>query len=277
MFDALSYPVSLVMKVLHDLLGLFASPDSGLIWLGSIVLLVVTVRLILLRPAWKQMWSARRTAQIQPQMGELKRQHGSDQQAYLQAVQALQRREGISLAAGCLPLLIQMPVLFGLYHLLADFTVTAGGGGNGIFTAADVTSFAHATMLGVPLSAAIRTPAETLSSLAAGLTTAHVAMIVLPLLIIAAAATFVNLWRTQRRQPATPIDAGNPMAASLSQVSKMMLWVAPIGLLVSGIAFPIPLALVFYWAVNGTWTTVQTQIMTARLDRTLPLPAPAQE
>lgn len=276
MFDALSYPVSLVMKVLHDLLALFASPGSGFIWLGSIVLLVVTVRLILLRPAWKQMWSARRTAQIQPQLAELKRKHGSDQQSYLRAAQELQRKEGIGLAAGCLPLLIQMPVLFGLYHLLADFTVTAGGGGNGVFSAAEVASFAHATVLGVPLSAAIRTPAETLASLAPGLTTPLVVMVVLPLLIIAAVATFVNMWRTQRRQPATPTAESSPMAGSMQQVTKMMLWLAPLGLLVTGLVFPIPLALVFYWAVNGTWTTVQTQIMTARLDRTLPLPAPAQ-
>lgn len=277
MFDALSYPVSLVMKVWHDLLGLAASPDSGLLWLGSIVLLVVTVRLILLRPAWKQMWSARRTAQIQPQMAELKRKHGSDQQAYLQAAQQLQRGEGISLASGCLPLLIQMPVFVGLYHLLADFTVTAGGGSNGVFNAAEVASFAHSTVLGVPLSAAIRTSAEALTALAPGLTTPHVVLVVLPLLIIAAVATFVNMWRTQRRQAPVPVDDSNPMAASMQQVSKMMLWLAPIGLVVCGLFFPIPLALVFYWAVNGTWSTVQTQIMTARLDRTLPLPAPAQE
>lgn len=53
-----------------------------------------------------------------------------------------------------------------------------------------------------------------------------------------------------------------------------MVWLAPLGLLVAGIAFPLPLAMAHYWAVNGTWTTVQTWAMTARLDRSLPLPPP---
>jgi YidC/Oxa1 family membrane protein insertase len=51
-----------------------------------------------------------------------------------------------------------------------------------------------------------------------------------------------------------------------------MVWGAPLGLLLGGIVFPLPLAMAVYWAVNGTWTTAQTQLMTARLDRLLPLP-----
>lgn len=272
MFDAFSYPVSALMKLWHDLLSLLIAPDSGVAWVGSLVLLVCSVRLILLRPAWKQLWSRRRTALLRPRMAELKRQHGPDRQAYLDAVRELQRSEGVGAASGCLPLLIQLPVFIGLYHLLAAFALPGGDGGNGIFGQEQVHSFAHATVFGVPLSAAIRTPAATLAALQPGLSWTGVLWVVLPFLLVASAATFVNAWRTQRRPPPTVTDVDNPMTDGMRQATAMMVWLAPLGLLFGGVIFPLPLALAIYWALNGTWTTIQTQLITARLDRLLPLP-----
>lgn len=46
-----------------------------------------------------------------------------------------------------------------------------------------------------------------------------------------------------------------------------MVWLAPISLLVAGLASSLPRALTLYSAANGAWTMVQTQLMTARLER----------
>lgn len=272
MLDTFAYPVSALMKLLHDLLSLWIAPDTGTAWVASIVLLVCTVRLILLRPGWRQLWSARRTALLQPQLAALRRKHGENQQAYLQAVRDLHHSEGVGIASAIVPVLVQLPVFLGLYHVLAAFTVVGANGTNGLFGPEQVQSFAHATIFGVPLSAAIRTPALTLAGLHPGLTTINVIWVVAPLLVVAALATFVNGWRAHRRQPAAVAAEDNPLAASFGQLSKLMVWLSPVGLLLCGVTFPLPLAVAVYWAVNGTWSTVQTQLMTARLDRLLPLP-----
>jgi YidC/Oxa1 family membrane protein insertase len=267
--DAFAYPVSVLMTLLHDLISRWLAPDSGAAWVGSLVLLIVVVRLLLLAPAWKQLRSARRAARLQPQIRTLRRRHGNDHAAYLRAVRDLQRSEGAGVAASLLPLLLQLPVFLGLVHLLTAFTAP-GGADDGLLGAGQVESFSHATVFGVPLSAAIRMPLPALSALQPGLTTMTVATVVLPLLLVAAAATFVNAWRSQRRQPAPDVD--DPMADSVRRLTSLMVWVSPVGLLLGGIVYPLPLAAAVYWAVSGTWTTIQTQLMTRRLDRLLPLP-----
>lgn len=277
MLDAFAYPVSLLMKVWHDLLILVVPADSSLVWPGSILLLVLTVRLILLRPAWTQLVASRRRQLLQPQVAELKRRHRRDSQAYLIAVQELHRSEGIGLGSQLVPMLAQIPVFLGLYHLLAGFTGISGTGGNGAFGPTEVGSFAHATVFGVPLAAAIRTPAATLLAWDSALTQAQVIAVLLPLLLVAALATFVNGWRTQRRQaqlagPAAPSAPGTDpaLAPQLQRITTMLVWLAPVALVLGGVIFPLPLAIVGYSAVNGVWTTVQTQVMLSRLDRLLP-------
>jgi YidC/Oxa1 family membrane protein insertase len=274
LLDAFAYPVSVLMNLLHDLLSRWLAPDSGAAWVVSVVLLVCVVRLILLRPTWRQLWSARRTAQLQPQLRALKHQHGKDQLAYARAARELQRSEGVGVAAGLLPLLLQLPVLVGLYHLLVDFTVLGAAGGNGVFSPDQVHSFASATVLGVPLSAAIRTPVSVLAALQPGLTALGVVSVVLPLLLVAALATFVNAWHARQR-PVALTDEDNPLADTMRRMTRAMVWLAPLGVLVGGVVVPLPVALALYWAVNGTWTTVQTVLMTKRLDRLLPLPEAA--
>lgn len=211
---------------------------------------------------------------MQPQLAALKREHGTDRMAYFRAVRELQHQKGVGAASGVLPELLQLPVLVGLYHLLVSFTVFGATGSNGLFGPEQVHSFAHATVFGVPLSAAIRTSAETLAALQPGLTSTSVVGVVFPLLLLVAAAIFVNAWRAKQRQPVAITAEDSPLADSTRHVSTIMVWLAPLGLLVAGIAFPLPLAMALYWAVNGTWTTVQTLVMTARLDRSLPLPPP---
>lgn len=265
-FDAFAYPVSALMKLWHDLLSLPLDPASGLAWVSSIVLLVCTVRLLLLRPTWSQLRSGRRMAVLRPQLAELKKKHPDDHLAYATAARQVQKDAGVS-AVGCLPVLLQLPVFIGLYHLLAGFTSPDGAGTNGVFGPDQVLSFAHATVFGVPLSAAIRTSADVLQALQPGLVLSQVLVVAVPLLVIAATATFVNVWASARRQAALPATDDGPLGDVAGRLTRMMIWVAPLSVLVGGLFFPVPLALIVYWAVNGTWTTVSTLLMNRRLDR----------
>ena len=273
MLDAFAYPVSALMQLWHDLLSLLIPPDSGAAWVGSLLLLVLTIRLLLVRSTWDQLRSARRMAVLRPRLAALKAQHGADQVRYLAEVRRLQKEEGVG-AAGCLPLLVQLPVFAGLYHLLARFADPGTAGSNGVFGPEQVRSFAHAQLLDVPLAAALRSPAAVLESLQPGLSAGSVLFVVLPLLLVAAAATFLNALAAARRQRLTAPPADDePLAATMRSVTEAMVWVAPVGLLAGGLLFPVPLALILYWAVNGTWTTAQTLLMNRRLDRSEAAPA----
>lgn len=65
--------------------------------------------------------TAESQARLKPMMDELKRKHGKDPQRYNQEMMELYKREGVNPMAGmagCMPMLIQMPVFFALYQVL---------------------------------------------------------------------------------------------------------------------------------------------------------------
>ena len=55
---------------------------------------------------------------LQPKMAELKEKYGDDKQRINTEMMALYKREKVNPAAGCLPLLIQLPILFGMYSAM---------------------------------------------------------------------------------------------------------------------------------------------------------------
>ena len=81
----------------------------------AVVGLTLVIRLILYPLMAAQLRSARKMAKLKPHMDALNIKHKGDKQALQQAQLALYKEHGVNPAAGCLPLLIQMPVLIALY------------------------------------------------------------------------------------------------------------------------------------------------------------------
>lgn len=81
----------------------------------SIVLFTLLVRLVLLPLDIKSKKSMRAMSKIQPKMQELQRKYGKDKDKYNQKVQELYKREKVSPFSGCLPMLIQLPLLFAMF------------------------------------------------------------------------------------------------------------------------------------------------------------------
>ena len=211
--DFFAYPVSLVMKFWHSVLGLVVDPDSGVAWVGSVLLLVVTVRLLLLRSMWRQQYSMRKMAQIAPRMKELQlkykdRKSPEDRQEQAKEMQAMYSDAGVNPAAGCLPLLVQIPVFLGLYYVLLNFSPPgksleeASQMSNGAFGPEQVSSFLNAEIFGVPLASYIRMPQEVMDSLHPGLVREDILVLAVPLFVLAGVATFINMWNSFRRQKA---------------------------------------------------------------------------
>ena len=67
--------------------------------------------------------------ELQPQIKALQKKYGKDRQRMALEMQKLQTEHGFNPILGCLPMLAQMPVFLGLYHVLRSFNRTQGGFG----------------------------------------------------------------------------------------------------------------------------------------------------
>ncbi len=109
MFWFLTRPIFMVVEFFYGLLGNF-----GL----AILALTVVVKLIMFPLANKSYESLSKMRTLQPKMEEIKKKHGSDPQKQQQEMMALYQREKINPLAGCLPILVQIPVFYALYKVL---------------------------------------------------------------------------------------------------------------------------------------------------------------
>lgn len=121
MFDPNNlFNAALIIPILNILTGLYKSllflkiPGA----LGfALILLTVLIRLILHPLTAKQLESAHKMSKLKPELDKLHKQFGKDKQRLQQEQLHLYQQAGINPAAGCLPLLLQMPILIALYNL----------------------------------------------------------------------------------------------------------------------------------------------------------------
>lgn len=83
----------------------------------AIILMTIAIRIVLYPLMHAQLKSARKMQKLKPHLDALSVKHKNDRQALSQAQMALYKEHGVNPAAGCLPLLIQMPVLIALYSV----------------------------------------------------------------------------------------------------------------------------------------------------------------
>jgi len=89
-------------------------PNYGL----AIIVLTIIVRICTAPLMAKQMRSAERMRALQPRMKELQERYKDDRAKQSEATMKLYREEKVNPIAGCLPLLLQFPVLIGLFYAL---------------------------------------------------------------------------------------------------------------------------------------------------------------
>ncbi|MGQ0665183.1 MAG: membrane protein insertase YidC [Pseudomonadota bacterium] len=108
-FYFLTKPIFLTLDYFNRVLGNF-----GL----AILLLTVLIKLAFFPLANKSYRAMSRMKLLQPEMEKLKERFGEDRQRLSQEMMALYKREGANPMAGCLPVIIQIPVFFALYKVL---------------------------------------------------------------------------------------------------------------------------------------------------------------
>jgi len=97
------------------LLGIVPGANFGI----AVILTTVLARLILLPASHKSVKSQRKLKTIQPEIEKIKNEHKKDRQEQARKTMELYKQHGINPLSGCLPVLIQIPVVLALFFVFA--------------------------------------------------------------------------------------------------------------------------------------------------------------
>lgn len=81
----------------------------------AIIIVTILVRLLILPVDLRQKKSARKMAMVQPQLDSLKKRYANNPQMMQKKQQELFKKEGVKPLAGCLPMLITLPIFFAFF------------------------------------------------------------------------------------------------------------------------------------------------------------------
>lgn len=256
MLNFLYTAVSWVLLRWHDLFtAIGLNKDSGLNWTLSIVFLVITARLLLFRLFIKQVKYQRHMQVMQPRLNAIKAKYKDDRQAQQREMMKLQQEEGFNPLSGCLPIALQLPLFISLFHVLRHLSnsVNLKSGNPHLtlysFTESQTYSAAKAKLFGAPLAASFHDSANLVHTVLGGDVTST-KLVIVPLLLISAVATFATQFLVKR---STPVVAEGTAAT----VQKAMLYLVPVGVLASGLLFNFPLGVLLYWFTSNLWTLGQ--------------------
>ena len=259
--DYIYYPVSGIMWVWHKVFGSFLGANNGWAWVLSVVFLVFTLRSLLFKPFMGQMNSQMKMQAVAPELKKLREKYKDDRTRLAEEMQKFNKEAGVNPLGGCLPALVQAPVFIGLFHVLRSFK--PGQGENYFFGKADVASFIDAKLFGgAPLSAYMTQPwantAKTIGLGPEGLDGIRSTVIAvgIPLTILAGIATFLTSRRSVARTK--QLQGDQEAAPQAAIMNKLMQYVFPLFVVVGGPFFP--LAILFYWLSNNSWTFGQLYV-----------------
>lgn len=246
--DWLYIAISYVLKLWHSMFtAIGMDPDGGITWTLSIFFLVVTVRILLFRFFIKQVKSQRAMQELQPEIQKLRTQYGADRQGMAKAQQDLFRERGVNPLAGCLPILLQAPVFLALFHVLRRLKP----GAQGLYTWSEqlTDSAARATLFGAPISSSFNMDGAKEQAVLELTNGSYTAIRIVAFTLMVAMA--ITTWATQKQI----MRKSGPVEGQAAMIQKLMLYVIPISLFVSGFFFPIGVLL--YWFINNLWSMAQ--------------------
>jgi YidC/Oxa1 family membrane protein insertase len=248
-----TFPIFNGLVVLYNLFG-----DFGL----AIVVLTLIIKLVLFPLTLQQLKSMKATQALNPLLQEIRKKYANDQQAQMQATQALYKEYGVNPLSGCLPLVVQLPVLYGLYYALSTVVRTSNLEDVNVHIYPFIPhfiKFPDLTFRWFEWLSFVNPLFHLTWSWTFPLNAPDPSH-VLP--IIAGLATFVQL---RMSQPNAAAVASKPSAKSAqpdptAQTMKTMQYVMPLFTVFIGWSFPAGLAL--YWTVSSMFQAVQQYFVT---------------
>ena len=258
-FDAILFPIKWAIEgILVAFHWLFTTlgmnGDAGLTWVLSIVGLTVIVRAALIPIFVRQIKSQRRMMEVAPQLKKIQDKYKGkkdqfSREAMSRETMALYKRTGTNPLSSCLPLLLQMPIFFGLFSVLNNAqAVNKDGSHNaGVFWLDQdlSTSFGTSSLFDIaPLHMAISTAEGNIP----------VIVIAAVMVVIMTASQFITQLQIMSKNQSPEVKA-SPMFRQ----QRILLYLLPFVFLFSGFTFAI--GVMFYWLASNLWTMAQQFIV----------------
>ena len=226
--------------------------DSGVPhhWGFAIILFTLIIRIVLFPLTLSQIKGMQAQKEIQPKIQELQKKYGKDRERITQEQMKLYQEAGVNPLSGCLPLVIQMPILFGLYAALVA-----------IGPSLDNASFFWISDLGFPkYTQGMGWVSELFNG---GEYVRLISYLILPILLVI--SQFVmQRWMT----PAAPSTGNDSQANMMKQMTYVMTF------MFGFFTLQVPAGLTLYWVTSNLLQMLQQWITTSsRFNLSGPKPA----
>jgi YidC/Oxa1 family membrane protein insertase len=227
-------------------------PNGGLTWVLSIVGLTAVIRAALIPIFVRQIKNQRRMLEVAPQLKKIQDKYKGkkdqlSREAMSRETMELYKRTGTNPLSSCLPLLLQMPVFFSLFHVLND--AQGGHDSVGLLSGTNLLkSFQDATFLGAPLNASFGS--QWTKMVAGEPYSLSVMIIAATMVILMVASQFITQLQIVSKNM-SPETKASPQFRQ----QRILLYLLPFVFLFSGVAFP--LGVMFYWLTSNLWTMGQ--------------------
>ncbi|MCL2112149.1 MAG: membrane protein insertase YidC [Clostridiales bacterium] len=221
LFSFIATPMGYLLDFIYGFVG-----NYGI----SIIVFTLIVRGCLFPLYASQIKGQLKMAEMQPKMQAIQKKYAGNREEQGRAMQKLYKDEGYNPLMGCLPLLIQMPILMGFFYLLRN---------PGMFVPGDAIIMAsHESFLWLP-------------------DLSQPDMWLLP--AITGVTTFLSMSMTGMMGGGAAAAGTSDMSAQMAPMMKMMRIFMPIFIFVFGRQMPSGLAL--YWCMGNLFTIWQTWLL----------------
>ncbi|MDB4984522.1 MAG: 60 kDa inner rane insertion protein [Patescibacteria group bacterium] len=219
---------------LYNALIFLTTTLGGNIGLGVIALTIV-VKLILSPLAHASIKSQIEQKKLQPLVDDLKKKYPDSKEQSAKMME-LYKEHKTNPLAGCLLLLLQLPVIIALYHV---FLGSATPSGTELYSFVHLPNVIHATFLGINMSAKS-----------------------IILAILAGLSQFAQMYFSPAMQNMPTPKDGDKTSMMAASMTKSMKYTMPVMIAVFGYA--VPAAVTLYWIVSNIFMIIQERIVIAR-------------
>lgn len=268
-FDIIARPLGLILSFIYTLVNSY-----GL----AIIIFTIVIKAVLLPLSVKQMRSQQDVAKLQPKLKELEKKYKGDKTKIQEETMKLYKEEGVSMTGGCLPLLVQLPIIFGLYQViyrplafligLPDATITKIRELYGLAASASEIELASLIQSNPGLAESVVSQIKLIDFNFLGINLALIPKVdftnintffgsidVLWLIPLFSLLTAIfSGWLTKKYMPAAP-TTDNAAADQTKKMADSMLFMMPLMSLYFG--FILPAGVGVYWIISNVLAGVQ--------------------
>lgn len=264
MFDAIYSFFGAILHFFYDLFG-----NYGLALIGF----TFAVNVILLPLTWKQQKSSTKMQAIQPELTRIQEKYKNDKEKLNTEMMKLYQDNNINPMSGCLPLLIQLPIIFILYRIVySPITHMLG------YTAEQLTELKNKfpEVTGSMFEVELAAKANLIDFNFFGLDLSQIPNIsninllwLIP--ILAGLSTYALSWLTMRQAEAKKTEEqkrkekDNPTANQMQTMNKIM------PLITVWFAFTFSASIGLYWIMNNVFKMIQQLVVNQMLKKETPL------